>query len=87
MGKRRTYGLLGFNVLKSVCIQMRNIRKLKSLKFVFEENYPIEAPEVTFLGKMPDHEHIYSNGFICMSILYDCGLIRVERSNECWISC
>ena len=24
-----------------------------------------------FIGKSPDHEHIYSNGFICMSILYD----------------
>ena len=39
---------------------------------------PIEAPEVVFLGKTPDHEHVYSNGFICMSILYDgkwiCGI-------------
>ena len=33
--------------------------------------YPIEAPEVVFIGKIPTHEHVYSNGFICMSILYD----------------
>jgi ubiquitin-conjugating enzyme E2 W len=26
---------------------------------------------VLFVGKPPDHEHIYSNGFICLSILYD----------------
>ncbi len=63
------------------------IRKIKRLKFIFEDNYPIEAPEVTFVGKMPDHEHIYSNGFICMSILYDCKLNRVERSDECRVSC
>ena len=24
-----------------------------------------------FINGSPDHEHIYSNGFICMSILYD----------------
>ena len=35
-------------------------------------NYkPIESPEVIFYGKSPEHEHIYSNGFICLSILYD----------------
>ena len=32
---------------------------------------PIEPPEVIFVGGFPQHEHIYSNGFICMSILYD----------------
>ena len=50
---------------------MRNIGILIRLRFVFNDNYPIEAPEVVFLGKVPDHKHIYSNGFICMSILYD----------------
>jgi ubiquitin-conjugating enzyme E2 W len=34
-------------------------------------NKPIEAPEVIFYGKTPEHEHCYSNGFICLSILYD----------------
>ena len=32
---------------------------------------PIESPEVIFVGPVPTHEHIYSNGFICLSILYD----------------
>lgn len=32
---------------------------------------PIESPEVLFIGNVPVHEHIYSNGFICLSILYD----------------
>jgi len=27
--------------------------------------------KVIFVGKPPDHEHIYSNGFICLSILFD----------------
>ncbi|EGR30636.1 ubiquitin-conjugating enzyme e2w, putative [Ichthyophthirius multifiliis] len=41
------------------------------LQFKFSPEYPIESPEVIFIGKVPDHEHIYSNGFICLSILYD----------------
>jgi ubiquitin-conjugating enzyme E2 W len=24
-----------------------------------------------FVGKSPEHEHVYSNGHICLSILYD----------------
>lgn len=28
-----------------------------------------------FIGHVPTHEHIYSNGFICLSILYDCKFI------------
>ena len=32
---------------------------------------PIESPEVIFIKHIPIHEHIYSNGFICLSILYD----------------
>ena len=47
-----------------------------TLKFEFDENYvsftqPIEAPEVVFVGKPPVHEHVYSNGFICLSVLYN----------------
>ena len=41
------------------------------MQFMFSQEYPIESPEVIFVGKPPDHEHIYSNGFICLSILYD----------------
>ncbi|KAJ3316385.1 hypothetical protein HDV06_003738, partial [Boothiomyces sp. JEL0866] len=41
------------------------------LEVVFGSNYPMEAPEVQFVGKVPIHPHIYSNGHICLSILYD----------------
>jgi ubiquitin-protein ligase len=42
---------------------------------------PIESPEVLFIGHVPVHEHIYSNGFICLSILYD-GNSRVTQSGR-----
>mmetsp|Transcript_3228 Transcript_3228/g.6418 ORF Transcript_3228/g.6418 Transcript_3228/m.6418 type:complete len:145 (+) Transcript_3228:247-681(+) len=41
------------------------------LQFTFSEEYPIESPEVIFLHPAPVHPHIYSNGHICLSILYD----------------
>ena len=42
------------------------------LRFKFPKNYPMESPEVVFIGsKIPTHPHIYSNGHICLSILYD----------------
>jgi len=35
-------------------------------------NYPMESPIVTFLtGNVPVHEHIYSNGHICLNVLGD----------------
>ncbi|KAJ9092886.1 hypothetical protein QFC21_006598 [Naganishia friedmannii] len=48
-----------------------------ALKFVFEQNYPIEAPQVTFVAgsidgstyQVPLHPHVYSNGHICASTL------------------
>lgn len=70
----------------TVYMQKNLIRKINRLWFTFSDNYPIEAPEVVFVGKVPDHEHIYSNGFICMSILYDGKLKRLDRSNECQLS-
>lgn len=42
-----------------------------TLEFRFSDNYPIEAPDVIFKGAYPHHEHVYSNGYICLSILYD----------------
>lgn len=42
-----------------------------TLSFTFGHNYPIEAPTVMFSGAYPHHEHIYSNGWICMALLYD----------------
>ena len=42
------------------------------LQFVFGEDYPMGAPEVTFVGAVvPVHHHIYSNGHICLSLLSD----------------
>mmetsp|Transcript_690 Transcript_690/g.1241 ORF Transcript_690/g.1241 Transcript_690/m.1241 type:complete len:151 (+) Transcript_690:2731-3183(+) len=41
------------------------------LQFKFDGNYPIESPDVIFVDHVPEHEHIYSNGYICLSILYD----------------
>eukprot|EP01111_Echinosteliopsis_oligospora_P009064 TRINITY_DN2588_c0_g1_i1.p1 TRINITY_DN2588_c0_g1~~TRINITY_DN2588_c0_g1_i1.p1 ORF type:complete len:152 (+),score=26.19 TRINITY_DN2588_c0_g1_i1:122-577(+) len=42
------------------------------LAFAFPQNYPLESPEVTFVGAhVPTHPHVYSNGHICLSILYD----------------
>ncbi|KAJ3172685.1 ubiquitin-conjugating enzyme E2 W [Geranomyces variabilis] len=41
------------------------------LQFKFSNNYPLESPEVIFLDTVPIHPHIYSNGHICLSILYD----------------
>lgn len=64
---------------------MKNTGEIIRLRFLFNDNYPIEAPEVVFVGKTPDHEHIYSNGFICMSILYDGNFKRMDRGYECWI--
>jgi ubiquitin-conjugating enzyme E2 W len=42
------------------------------LQFKFSSNYPLESPEVIFVHPhIPVHPHIYSNGHICLSILYD----------------
>ncbi|KAL1918236.1 uncharacterized protein VTP21DRAFT_3502 [Calcarisporiella thermophila] len=40
------------------------------LQFRFGNSYPLESPEVVFLGSPPVHPHIYSNGHICINILY-----------------
>ena len=42
-----------------------------TLRFVFPQDYPIEAPEVVFMQPTPLHPHVYTNGHICLSILYD----------------
>ena len=79
----RTAGLSTFSVPMTAFLLMRSIGRVKRLRFVFNDNYPIEAPEVVFIGKTPEHEHVYSNGFICMSILYDGWVIRLECCDEC----
>ncbi|KAI9105374.1 ubiquitin-conjugating enzyme/RWD-like protein [Phlyctochytrium arcticum] len=42
-----------------------------TLQFKFNNHYPLESPEVIFRDPVPVHPHIYSNGHICLSILYD----------------
>ncbi|KAI5072500.1 hypothetical protein GOP47_0012606 [Adiantum capillus-veneris] len=42
-----------------------------NVQFDFTDDYPMEAPEVIFLSPVPLHPHIYSNGHICLDILYD----------------
>jgi len=39
------------------------------LQFQIPNNYPIEPPQVQFLTPI-EHKHVYSNGVICLSILY-----------------
>eukprot|EP00397_Hematodinium_sp_SG-2012_P049591 GEMP01057244.1.p1 GENE.GEMP01057244.1~~GEMP01057244.1.p1 ORF type:complete len:135 (+),score=16.06 GEMP01057244.1:248-652(+) len=41
------------------------------LRFRFSHKYPMESPEVIFLPPVPKHPHVYSNGHICLDILYD----------------
>ena len=44
------------------------------VQFKFNGKYPFDSPEVTFVGlpeTIPVHQHIYSNGHICLSILSD----------------
>eukprot|EP00124_Ichthyophonus_hoferi_P003387 Ihof_evm9s290 gene=Ihof_evmTU9s290 len=44
---------------------------LYTLQIKFGSKYPFESPEVVFVGKsIPIHPHIYSNGHICLNILY-----------------
>ncbi|KAJ1831567.1 hypothetical protein LPJ63_004191 [Coemansia sp. RSA 2711] len=40
------------------------------LEFKFPADYPLEPPTVVFAGQTPVHPHVYSNGHICLSILY-----------------
>lgn len=41
------------------------------LEFRFTPQYPLEAPDVVFIKPyVPVHPHIYSNGHICLNILY-----------------
>lgn len=40
------------------------------LRVRFPPEYPLQPPEVTFMRPAPVHEHIYSDGKICLNILY-----------------
>ncbi|EIE21250.1 UBC-like protein [Coccomyxa subellipsoidea C-169] len=41
------------------------------LRVNFSDRYPLDPPEVFFIPPSPVHPHIYSNGHICLDILYD----------------
>ena len=43
----------------------------------------MDSPEVIFVGTPPIHEHIYSNGFICLSVLYDGWSPAMNTSSIC----
>ena len=54
------------------------------LRIKFDDKFPLDAPEVIFVGcKVPEHPHIYSNGFICLSILYDAWSPSLKISSVC----
>lgn len=40
------------------------------LQFNFDRSYPTTPPRVRFLRPVPKHEHVYSDGKICLNILY-----------------
>lgn len=63
--------IFGVRVLGNSVFEGEHFR----LRVRFDQNYPFESPEVTFVTsppwRAPMHPHIYTNGHICASILSD----------------
>ncbi|MCO5593512.1 hypothetical protein L7F22_047526 [Adiantum nelumboides] len=55
-----------------------------NVQFDFTDDYPMEAPEVIFLPPAPLHPHVYSNGHICLDILYDKWSPALSVSSVCF---
>ncbi|KAI8896625.1 ubiquitin-conjugating enzyme/RWD-like protein [Globomyces pollinis-pini] len=54
-----------------------------TIKVSFSKDYPLDSPEVIFLSPVPIHPHIYQNGHICLSILYDHWTPALTVSSVC----
>lgn len=54
-----------------------------TLYIEFEADYPITSPIVKFLTPSPAHPHVYSNGHICLNILYEEWSPALTTKNLC----
>jgi ubiquitin-conjugating enzyme E2 A len=39
------------------------------LQFKFRDDYPIDPPDIRFVGVVPFHPNVYGNGKICLDLL------------------
>ena len=54
-----------------------------TLHFRFTNDYPFDSPEVMFVGTPPQHEHVYSCGYICLSTLSTDWTPALKTSSVC----
>ena len=53
------------------------------LRVRFHADYPTQPPEVIFMRPAPMHEHIYSDGKICLNILYNDWSPQLDVKSVC----